>query len=554
MTPGVTPETADGMSWEKIQTIIEAIRNERYRWNPARRISIEKKNSTKQRPRGLPVWSDKILQEVIRLILEAYYEPPFSEYSHGFRPQRGGHTALRTIARTWNGMTWFIEGAISAYFDSIDHTVLLETLREKIPDHRFLRLLDHLRKAGYLEDWRFNKTLSGTPQGGVVSPLLANIYLNGLDQCVSNKLMSVHNRGTKRQWNKAYNRMTAEVSRLRKRGQREEAQRLSRLAKAVPTPAPHDPSYRRLRSSRDADDFLVGFIGPRAEAEERKRHIGDYLRGTLKLELSEAKTLLTHASTEAAHLLGYDITINRENKKRGVGGNRTLSGCPGLLIPKGVIQEKGKLYTAGGKPMHRPELLQADVVSIVMQFQMAYRGRVHYYRMALNLRDLSRLKWIMEMSLTKTLAHKLKISGAAVYRRFHTTIDTPKGPQRGLRVEEARQGKKPLVAIWGGINLVRSMHVALDDSPPQAWNKTTPLVERLMADTCELCGSQDRIQVHHSRALRDLHTWGRNERPTWVLPMAARQRKTLVVCFTCHRHVIHGGGTQGNVTARRTRT
>ena len=89
MTPGVTPETADGMSWEKIQTIIEAIRNERYRWNPARRISIEKKNSTKQRPRGLPVWSDKILQEVIRLILEAYYEPPFSEYSHGFRPQRG---------------------------------------------------------------------------------------------------------------------------------------------------------------------------------------------------------------------------------------------------------------------------------------------------------------------------------------------------------------------------------------------------------------------------------------------------------------------------------
>jgi retron-type reverse transcriptase len=126
MTPGVTPETADGMSLEKIQTIIEAIRNERYRWNLARRISIEKKNSTKKRPLGLPAWSDKILQDVIRLILEVYYEPQFSERSHECRPQRGCYTALRSIARTWSGMTWFIEGDISAYFDSIDHTVLLE--------------------------------------------------------------------------------------------------------------------------------------------------------------------------------------------------------------------------------------------------------------------------------------------------------------------------------------------------------------------------------------------------------------------------------------------
>jgi retron-type reverse transcriptase len=169
MTPGVTPETADGMSLEKIQRIIETLRNERYQWRPARRVYIEKKNSMKKRPLGLPVWSDKVLQEVIRLILEAYYEPQFSDHSHGFRPQRGCHTALRTIYHTWTGTIWFIEGDISAYFDSIDHEIMLAILRENIHDNRFLRLIENLLKAGYLEEWYFHRTLSGTPQGGVLT-------------------------------------------------------------------------------------------------------------------------------------------------------------------------------------------------------------------------------------------------------------------------------------------------------------------------------------------------------------------------------------------------
>jgi group II intron reverse transcriptase/maturase len=553
MTPGVTEETVDGMSLEKIQAIIEAIRNERYRWNPARRIYIEKKNSIKKRPLGLPVWSDKVLQEVIRLLLEAYYEPQFSDLSHGFRPQRGCHTALREIYRNWRGTTWFIEGDISAYFDSIDHTVLLTIMRRKIHDNRFLRLIDNLLRAGYLEDWRFNQTLSGTPQGGVISPILANIYLNELDQFVTNTLLPENNRGTNRQKNPAYHRMTAKVSQLRKQGRRKEAQALSRAAKNVPSADPNDPSYRRLRYIRYADDFLAGFIGPRAEAEKIKWEIGEYLRETLKLELSESKTLLTHASTETAHFLGYDISINRDNRKRGVGGNRTLSGLPTLRIPQHVVQDKCKPYMDGGKPTHRPEQTQDDVLNIIITFQMEYRGLVNYYQMALNLRDLNRLKWIMETSLTKTLAHKLKISVSEVYRRFRTTIETPQGPQRGLQAIKPQAGKKPLVATWGGVRLIRKMNAPLNDNPPRAWNKTTEVVQRLLADTCELCGSQERIQVHHIRALRDLRKWGRSERPTWVLTMAARQRKTLVVCFNCHVHVIHRHGPAGNVAARRTR-
>jgi retron-type reverse transcriptase len=167
MTPGVTEETVDGMSLEKMKVIIGAIKEERYQWLPARRIYIEKKNSMKKRPLGLPVWSDKVLQEVIRSILEAYYEPQFSDHSHGFRRTRGCHTALREIYREWKGTAWFIEGDISTYFDSIDHSVLLAILRQQIHDNRFLRLMENLLKAGYLEDWRFNQTLSGTPQGGV---------------------------------------------------------------------------------------------------------------------------------------------------------------------------------------------------------------------------------------------------------------------------------------------------------------------------------------------------------------------------------------------------
>src|SRR5271170_4140392 len=180
MTPGVTGETADGMSMEKIERIIDALRYERYRFSPVRRVYIPKKNG-KLRPLGMPTWSDKLLGEVIRLLLEAYYEPQFSDYSHGFRPGRGCHTALRDVAETWTGTTWFIEGDISQCFDRLDSRVMLETLGEKIHDNRLLRLIGQMLAAGYLEDWVWKVTPSGAPQGGVLSPCLSNIYLDRLD-------------------------------------------------------------------------------------------------------------------------------------------------------------------------------------------------------------------------------------------------------------------------------------------------------------------------------------------------------------------------------------
>src|SRR5581483_12019982 len=200
LTRGSTSETVDGMSLAKIDAIIEAVRFERYRWTPVRRTYIPKKNG-KTRPLGIPTWSDKLLQEVIRMTLEAYYEPQFSDRSHGFRPNRGCHTALGEIVDGWGGTTWFIEGDITGCFDNIDHTVLLSILAEKLHAGRFLRLIATLLQAGYLEDWVYHVTLSGAPQGGVVSPILSNVYLDRLDKFVEQVLLPAYNQGDQRKPN-----------------------------------------------------------------------------------------------------------------------------------------------------------------------------------------------------------------------------------------------------------------------------------------------------------------------------------------------------------------
>jgi group II intron reverse transcriptase/maturase len=304
------------MSLGKIATLIEALRYERYRWTPTRRIYSEKKHSTKKRPLSMPTWSDKLLQEVIRLILESYYEPQMSPYSHGFRPGRGCHTALQELARTWLGTTWFLEGDVKACFDSLDHQILLETLAEKIHDGRFLRLIRELLQAGYLESWNYHATFSGAPHGGMVSPILSNIYLTKLDRYIEGPLIPAYTRGTKRRPNPAYATLHHEAARLRRSGHSDEANHVRNRAQQLPSGDPDDPGYRRLRYLRYADDWLVGFIGPKGDVEAIKRQSGAYLRDVLKLELSEEKTLITHARTQAARFLGYHISTTQADTYR----------------------------------------------------------------------------------------------------------------------------------------------------------------------------------------------------------------------------------------------
>jgi group II intron reverse transcriptase/maturase len=455
-TRGVTDDTVDGMSLEKIDEIIEALRYERWQWLPAKRMYIPKRNG-KRRPLGLPVWTDKLLAEVVRMILNAYYDVQFSDHSHGFREERGCHTALREMYYHWAGATWVIEGDISDCFGSLDHELLLTTLSEKIHDGRFIKLISKLLDAGYLEDWRYHQTLSGVPQGSIASPILSNILLNKLDSFVSTVLIPHYTRGEKRKRNNAYDRLAGRVYRLRKQGQKEAARKMKAQMQKLPSLDTHDPNYRRLRYIRYADDFGLAFIGPKSEAEEIKRQLTTSLREELKLNLSEEKTLITHARNGAAKFLGYEITTLHSDVKQTKAKNgqkkRNINGRVGLRIPHKVLIEKCNRYRKGGKAVHRAELLNESDYTIIATYQLEYRGIVEYYRLAYNLHTLQLLKWIMEMSLTKTLASKHKTSVKKIYKKYQTELEVEGKKYKVLQATVTREGKKPLVALWGSIPL-----------------------------------------------------------------------------------------------------
>jgi len=265
-----------------------------------------------------------------------------------------------------------------------------------------------------------------------------------------------------------------------------------------------------------------------------------FLRDNLKVELSQAKTLITHARTGTARFLSYEIhTLQNDTKQ--TKGRRSVNGRIGFRVPKDVLREKCQDYTEEGKPIHRPEMMKDSAFTIISTYQAEYRGIVEYYRMAYDLSlTLPRLRKDMEESLTKTLAAKEQIPIPQVYRKYKATITVEGRLYKGLQVTIEREGKKPLVAQWGGIPLKWNTKAVLDDQPERIWNTRSELEERLLADTCEYCGSHERCQVHHVRALKDLHPKGRKPRPRWMVLMAARQRKTIVVCKTCHED-IHAG-------------
>ena len=541
MTRGATPETVDGMSLEKIDAIIEALRSERYRWTPVRRTYIPKKNG-KRRALGLPIWSDKLLQEVIRSMLEAYYEPQFSDRSHGFRPKRGCHTALQEVMQKGRATKWFIEGDLCACFDRIDHTILLNILRESFQDNRFLRLIEGLLRAGYLEQWTFHATYSGVPQGGVVSPILSNLVLDRLDKYVEECLIPAYTRGRRRKTNPPYVALTTQAWKARTQENWERAWDLKQQAQRIPSRDPNDPAFRRLWYVRYADDILLGVVGPKNEAVEIKHKLATFLREELKLELSDGKTLVTHARDEKARFLGYEVHVLHEDSKHDHRGQRCINGSIGLRIPMQVKQEKCVRYMRRGKAIHLPQRTIDDAYSIVAQYQAEYRGVVQYYRLAYNLHTLSHLKYVMEVSLVKTLASKCKTTCSKIYQRYGAKIDTEEGERKVLLVTVERESpKKPLVAHFGGVSLKWNKWAWINDKPTEpVWSRRSEVVERLLAQQCELCGSREDIEVHHIRKLADLKPKGGAEQPAWKRRMATRRRKTLVVCRACHEQIQYG--------------
>jgi hypothetical protein len=469
---------------------------------------------------GRPSWSDKLWQAVRRSLLEAYDAPPLSDPSHGFRPGRGGQTPLQTGQETWPGTPWDIEGDSAQGCERMDPQVLRSIRRAKRLAQRFLRLVQPLLQAGSREHGHAHTPLRGTPQGASVSPRLRNLSVDNLDKYVAGARLPAYTRGQERQKHRRYVALRTPADKRRTPGRLDAAEARTKEAQQLPTVAPYAPAYRRLPSLRYADDWLLGLGGPKAAAEASKAPLQAFLHAPLKLELSQAKTLLPHAPTGAARFLGYAIGPHPNDAQRDPAGHRTRNGPIGLRFPSAVVAKKRARSMRGGKVLPRPALLGNADAPIVQPYQTEYRGLVQDDLLAQHVAWLWRLHGVRQTSRLKTLAAT---------------------PKRCLAVVVEREGRKPRVARFGGIPLRRRKEgIRLARAPPPVYLRRQEFSKRLLAGACALWASTTAGAVHQVRKLADLKTSGRAEKPLWIRGMASRRRPTLVVCRRCHE-AIHTG-------------
>ena len=557
VTPGVDNNTLDGFSHDRVRRIIKSLQEKTYRPKPVRRTYLPKENG-KKRPLGIPSGDDKLVQEATRIILERVYEPVLSESTHGFRKGRSCHTALSEIGTRWNGTKWIIDVDIKGFFDNIDHKILLGILKKKIDDKRFIRLIDGMLKAGYVEDWVYNKTYSGTPQGGVISPILANIYLNELDQFIAG--LRTFNSGKARRWNPEYQHHRYKIHKYRKKidamkddaSRHKEVETLLReidrhheVMRSIPSQDMSDPNFKRLKYSRYADDFIIGIIGSKEDAEHIMRQVRNFITQELRLKVNEEKTDIRHIE-DGCQYLGYVVRQTKGEKtlKGNLHGRhskrRTTSSIVSLYVPDDVTAKFCQKHGYGDyqnmRSAHRANLLALSEPEIITTYNAELRGLSEYYALACDVKKkLGKLFYMAHHSLFKTISNKRKVQcmkkiirmlsdGRGEYV-YHYTVD---GKEYGMKVYQLkhlnRKGKD-----WQVDKVSTTAPYTL---------RTTELVERLNANKCEYCGSEGPCEIHHVRKLKDLKR--KREKSLLERMMIARQRKTMVLCPECHKGLHRG--------------
>lgn len=546
MTQGVDGQTLDNMSMPRINRIIESMRNRTYQPKPAKRKYIPKKNG-KLRPLGITSADDKLVQEVVRMILEAIYESAFSNNSHGFRPMRSCHTALLQVKKNFTGVTWIIEGDIKACFDNFDHHVLIELLRKRISDEAFIDLIRKFLKAGYMEQWQYNCTYSGVPQGSGISPICANIYLSELDNYMRDYKENYDREPVRRKTTKEYERASRRYKKARKAlmEAEESTPELIREFKDSRKEKmnqhyndPFEEGFKKIQYNRYADDFVIGVIGSKKDAEKIKEDVKIFLREKLRLEMSEEKTKVTHSS-KSVRYLGYDFkVIHSKNTKRCENGDmkRVWYGKVFLYMPKenwikkamerGAIQVKRNNDTGKEiwRPMPRKDLMNRNDAEIVSAFNSEIRGLYNYYRIAENASALHKYYYMVRYSMLKTLAGKHRTKVSVIKERYMA--------DGVLRIPyETTKGHKYCEFYHDGFKKHSDGYNNVGDVMPsyRKYDSRHTIINRIKAGICEICGEHaDYLCMHHVRTLKSL-----KGRDIFEQKMLEMRRKSLALCPGC---------------------
>jgi len=548
MTPGPDGETLDGTSLELIHGIIEEMKTEKFQFRPVKTTYIPKANG-KLRKLGIPCVKDKLVQEVMRMILEAIYDSPhgafFKEQSHGFRPRRSCHSALKDIQRSWSATNWLIEGDITACFDDIDHEILVDLIRRKIKDERFVNLIIKLLNAGYLDlNGERKDSLVGTPQGGIISPILANIYLHELDVFVE-KLRIELEKGEQKARNSEYRAMATRRAKLAREGKTKTAEfrELGKSMRSIPSVDVNDPNFIRVRYVRYADDWMIGLCGTHQLAEEIKERVKTFLRENLHLTLSEEKTRITNARTEEGEFLGTLICVGRtvetqkqtistngsgrRFRRRSTGWEVVIKAPLSRLVKK--LAERG-FCTTGGEPIAKGGWQHLDIDQIIELYTSINRGLQNYYRFVDNWREVSRIQYILEYSLAKTLASKLRISVGQVFDRYGDTISVKVKGAKGERTVKFYKNTD-----W------KTSRAAFKVSPHIDLVRTALRMRTRskLGRPCCVCGSADDVEMHH---IQHLHKMSEKKASSndFARILRALNRKQIPVCNRCHRKIHKG--------------